>query len=347
VAGVLATHYSPFFISTGGPLGLVRNTLALGSFGVTGFFLLSAYLLTGILLKEVGTGQRQVWKRYWIRRSLRIWPLYYLAIVVVVVVSLLAARTVPGLPGLATFTYNWVSWREPNQFLSHFWSMCAEEQLYVLIPILCFIAFKWRLPILVGLFAIAPVSRWLVAEHFPYPAVWNFTTSHLDVFALGVLLASLDYVGGGAHWQRVRTVIAGSRRVALVAGALALVLIASAAIDPQWVFGSGAAAWTYLAAALVWAWLLVKLTQRPLAQAKPATRGAVWMGQRSYGIYVYHWPAVVLGTWIVSAVAIPAPVIGVLLLASVLGFSEISFRWIESPFLRLKARFSRDPAPVS
>jgi peptidoglycan/LPS O-acetylase OafA/YrhL len=224
--------------------------------------------------------------------------------------------------------------------------MCAEEQLYVLIPILCFIAFKWRLPVLMGLFVVAPVSRWFVSEHLPYPAVWNFTTSHLDVFAIGVLLASLDYAKG-PRWQRVRAAIADCWWVALAAGALTLVLVMSAAIDPQWVFGSAAATWTYLTAALLWAWMLVKLTQRPQTQVMPATRRAVWMGQRSYGIYVYHRPVAHFGVWVVSAVVIPAPVIGVILLAVVLGFSEFSFRWIESPFLRLKARFSRDPTPSS
>jgi peptidoglycan/LPS O-acetylase OafA/YrhL len=345
VAGVLATHFSPFFFAADGAGGLVRNALALGSFGVTGFFLLSAYLLMGILLREVATGQTQVWKRYWIRRSLRIWPLYFLAIIVVVIASLIFARSNPGLPWLLTFTYNWVNWQEPNQFLSHFWSMCAEEQLYVLIPILCFVAFKWRWPILVGLIAIAPVTRWLVSENLPYPAVWNFTTSHLDVFAIGILLASLDSVKG-AGWMRLRAAIASSWWAAAVAGALAAVLIVSAVIDPQWVFGSGAATWTYLAIALVWAWLMIKLTERPQTDVKPVTRGAVWMGQRSYGIYVYHWPAAVIGAWIASVLPIPPQIVGVALIAAVLGFSELSFRWFESPFLRLKSRFSRTPAPV-
>ncbi|MDF1479167.1 acyltransferase [Leifsonia sp. H3M29-4] len=346
VAGVVATHFSPFFFPAEGIGALMRNGLSLGSFGVTGFFLLSAYLLMGILLKEVGTGQKQVWKRYWIRRSLRIWPLYFLAILVVIVVSLITATPVSGLPWLATFTYNWVSWREPSLFLSHFWSMGAEEQLYVLIPILAFVAFKWRWPIIVALIAIAPVSRLFVSEHFPYPAVWNFTTSHLDVFAIGILIASLDY-NQSLPWLRVRAVIASSRWVAGGVGVLALVLAGAAVLNPQWVFGSAAASWTYLAVALVWTWLLVKLTQRPRTEIGAPTRAAVWMGQRSYGIYVYHWPAAVLGTWLVTSTAIPAPLVGVVLIAVVLAFSEVSFRWIESPFLRLKSRFSRVDAPIA
>ncbi len=92
------------------------------------------------IIHKVGSGQTQIWKRYWIRRSLRIWPLYYLAIIVVTVGSLILSLPTGGLPWLATFTYNWVSWSEPNQFLSHFWSMCAEEQLYIMIPILVFVA---------------------------------------------------------------------------------------------------------------------------------------------------------------------------------------------------------------
>ena len=342
IAGVLVTHFASFFLPPEGASGVIRQALSLGSFGVTGFFLLSAYLLTGILLREVAGRQTKIWKRYWIRRSLRIWPLYYLAILVVVVIALISATAVPGLPFLATFTYNWTAWEETNTFLAHFWSMCVEEQLYVLIPILCFIAFRWRWPILVGLIVLAPLGRLWVSTHFPYPAVWNFTTSHLDVFAIGVLLASADHASG-ARWRKIRNAIADSPWAFAIAGVLALALVVATALAPGWVFGSGAAAVTYLAVALLWAWLLLKVTRRPWTQVGFASRGAVWMGRRSYGIYVYHWPAIVVGAWLSPKVGIPLPVTGVLLIVAVLVFSEFSFRWIESPFLRLKTRFSGDP----
>lgn len=346
VGGVLATHVTPFFLPVDGILGVARQVIALGSFGVTGFFLVSAYLLMGILLREVDSGQTQIWKRYWIRRILRIWPLYFLAVAAVAAVFFAFGKPYPALPWLATFSYNWISWDEPIQFLGHFWSMNVEEQLYLLIPILCFVAFRWRVPILLILIAIGPVSRVLVSEALPYPAVWNFTTSHLDVFAIGVLLASLDHAAG-ARWERIRAVLVGSRWVALVAAVLALALIVVAAIDPQWVFGSAASSWTYLLAALVAVWFLLRLTRWESPGTAPVTRAAVWMGQRSYGIYVYHVPAVQLGLIIGSMVSIPLPIIGIVLIAGVLVFSEISFRWIESPFLRLKSRFSSDPAPIS
>jgi peptidoglycan/LPS O-acetylase OafA/YrhL len=224
--------------------------------------------------------------------------------------------------------------------------MCAEEQLYVLIPILCFLAARWRWPILLALIAVAPVGRWLVADQLPYPAVWNFTTSHLDVFAIGVALASLDSARDD-RWLHVRAVIAHSRPVLVVVGALAVVLIASAAIDPQWVYGSGASSWTYLLVAVVWAWLLVRLTPGPQPPVSRPVAAAVWMGRRSYGIYVCHWPLVLFGLWLGSVTPIPLPVIGAALVVAVLAISEASFRWIESPFLRLKARFSRDPAPAT
>ncbi len=342
VAAVLATHFAPFFLATDGAAGWVRQALSIGSFGVTGFFLLSAYLLTGILLREVDARQPQVWRRYWIRRSLRIWPLYFLLIMVFVVVGLVMNVPVVGLGWLATFTYNWVSWNEPNGVLSHFWSMCAEEQLYLLVPILSFVAFRWRWPVLLGLIVVAPLSRWWVSEHLPYPAVWNFTTSHLDVFAIGVLLASLDHAGSPG-WRRVRSSIATRRSIALLvfAGVAGLVLIT--AIDPGRIFGGTAATWTYAAVALGWSFALLKLTRRTWSSERPTLKATVWMGRRSYGIYVYHWPLVVFGAWLGSVTAIPPAVIGIVLLGLLLVVSEASFRWFESPFLRLKARFSRDP----
>lgn len=345
VTGVVLTHFSPFFLPATGLAGAFRSAVGLGSFGVTGFFLLSSYLLTGILLREIGNKRPNVWGRYWARRALRIWPLYYLAVLVVSIVGLITATRVAGLPWLLTLTYNWVNWSDTNELLGHFWSMCAEEQLYILIPILSFIAFKWRWRILVGLIVIAPISRFLVATHLPYPAVWNFTTSHLDVFALGALLASFDYAKH-PRWIAVRAWITRSWWSVAAVVAMALTLGIAAARDLSWVFGSVASTWTYVFAALVWTWLMLKLTQKPQTEVTSATRAPVWLGQRSYGVYVYHWPAVIFGTWLGTKVGIPLPVIGIVLIAAVLAFSEFSFRFIESPFLRLKSRFSRETVPV-
>lgn len=348
IAGVLTTHFSGFFIELDSSAGGVRRILALGSFGVTGFFLLSAYLLTGILLREIGNRQPQVWKRYWIRRSLRIWPLYYLVFFVTVAVGLATttATAVAGWPWLATFSFNWVTWRESNVYLMHFWSMSAEEQLYILIPILSFVAFKWRASILLLLIAVAPLLRWFVAGAFPYPAIWNFTTSHLDVFALGVLIASLDH-RGGESWSKIRASVSQTRWSMFAVAIIGSALVAAAFVNPAWVFGSRWSAITYLMAAIVWAWMLLLATSRPWTNVNAGTKSAIWMGQRSYGIYVYHWPAVVFGGWLVTVVAIPSPLVGLALLVVVLVVSEASFRWIESPFLRLKTRFSREPAPAT
>lgn len=342
VAGVLVTHFAAFFLPADGVGGTVRQALAIGSFGVTGFFLLSAYLLTGILLKEVSSGQRHIWRRYWARRSLRIWPLYYLAVIVVILLALVTSTNASGIPWLATFTYNWTSWQEPNTLLSHFWSMCVEEQLYILVPILCFLAFRWRLPIMVALIVVAPLTRFWVAGAFPYPAVWNFTTSHLDVFAIGMLLASLDF-SRGERWSRIRAIVATSWWATAVVALMAVVLVIATAIAPAWVFGSRASAVTYLAVAIIWAWALLRATRATWSGSSPVTKSLVWMGRRSYGIYVFHWPVVVGGLALASVLPVPPPVIGIVGLVGVLVLSELSFRYFESPFLRLKARFSGDP----
>jgi peptidoglycan/LPS O-acetylase OafA/YrhL len=197
----------------------------------------------------------------------------------------------------------------------------------------------------VGLIVMAPLGRFWVASTLPYPAVWNFTTSHLDVFALGVLLASLDH-RGDTRWLRMRARLASTPWVAMLVGAVGLALLVASAVDTTWVFAGRASALTYLAIAVVWAWLLLWVTRRPWTEVTRVSRGAVWLGRRSYGIYVYHWPAIVIAATFAPMVGVPLPVVGVLVLVAVLAFSEFSFRWIESPFLKLKAHFSREPAPV-
>jgi peptidoglycan/LPS O-acetylase OafA/YrhL len=148
--------------------------------------------------------------------------------------------------------------------------------------------------------------------------------------------------------MRAREWIASSRLVGAGTWVLAGVLIAASVFDPGWVFGSSASSWTYLAAALVWASILLRITRRPWAGSGVVTRAAVWLGRRSYGVYVFHWPAVVLAAWVAGRLpAALTPLIGAGALALVLIGSGLSFRFFESPFLRLKGRFSSDPARAS
>src|SRR4051812_126623 len=117
----LATHF---------PWGLV---------GVRLFFVLSGFLITGLLIQAVQTQRgshdpAHVLKQFYIRRALRIFPIYYLVLAIAWLVG--SADVHEQLPWLATYTYNvWIAhlgWF--TKYFAHFWSLCVEEQFYLVWP---------------------------------------------------------------------------------------------------------------------------------------------------------------------------------------------------------------------
>jgi peptidoglycan/LPS O-acetylase OafA/YrhL len=344
---VVIGHYSPFFLpQIDDPAAkAVSNVFWIGSFGVTGFFVLSSYLLTRIMLRIRETQGERIWRGYFARRVLRIWPLYFTVFLASLIICGIAGIDMAGAWSLPTFTYNWTAWQSTNQWIGHFWSMCAEEQFYLLIPLLCLMPNRLRMLASGLLFIIAPISRYWVGALLPYPAVWNFTSSHLDAFALGVMIASLDH-HGGPRWTSVRNQISRSTwsLSLVVTASVAIVLLA--ANNPLQVLGSPNTWYTMLLVALIAAWVLMRSTtmktESAVVDEVPTGRVArlmVWLGVRSYGIYVFHWPGRMAGMWVVTTFGVYPPVAGLLFLAITIVVSYASYRWLELPFLRQKKLF--------
>lgn len=265
---------------------------------------------------------------------MRIWPLY---LAVLAIFAVLLGGGLTSAPFLVTFTYNWVSWVQPTTpFLAHLWSVCVEEQLYILIPILASLRLKRRVPILIALSSVALLSRFLTPIFFPYPAVWNFTTSHLDVFSLGVLLASLD-AAGSEKWLSFRSKF-GIRKYSFLWFSLGvIVLMFSVIIWPSAVFESIYSSVSYAVVAILFGFFFLILTE---SQIGAKFKFMHWIGQRSYGIYLFHWPIVLLGIEIATNQGFPLPLVGLISLISSLILAEFSYRFFESKILSLKKRFT-------
>jgi peptidoglycan/LPS O-acetylase OafA/YrhL len=280
VAGVLVHHLLRDDILLTTPFGVT-----LGLLGVRLFFVLSGFLITGILLKgrdAIDGGSAHlphVLRQFYLRRTLRIFPLYYLVLALALMFGDTEVRE--QLPWLATYTYNfWISAVGffPKAF-SHFWSLCVEEQFYLLWPWMILLApRRWLVPLTLAMIAIAPAFRAVAWElELREVAFYALTPSSFDALGIGALLAIVsrdrgDGIGG-EPWLR---------NAALASAVLAIVLpIVSEHLRA--IYGE-------TLVALVFAWLVARASTgfggvvRHVLEAKPI----LYLGRISYGIYVYH-----------------------------------------------------------
>ena len=183
--------------------------LGCGWVGVQLFFVLSGYLITSILLNDRGDSLSNYLKRFYWRRSLRIFPLYYVYLLIVLV-AFLMFRIPPAFkdqwPYLFTYTYN-VTHILPNydgsQFLIHLWSLSVEEQFYLIWPLLVFIfALRRFKTLLIGILVAVPLFRLLVSlalMHLGKPplfiatVMYTMTPLQIDAFAMGAIVASIKF----------------------------------------------------------------------------------------------------------------------------------------------------------
>ena len=168
-----------------------------GEVGVRFFLLLSGFLITGTLVRQARGGWRDclpALKDFYARRALRIWPLYYAILAVLLLSGEIVWREalVHGL-----FLTNFVQafhnqWQIPSWFLPHLWTLCVQEQFYLVWPLL-FVALHgpWRAIVLGAMFALALVFRlgmWLAGLHLQV-AFFTLPLASFDALAVGSLLA--------------------------------------------------------------------------------------------------------------------------------------------------------------
>lgn len=320
---------------------LIVPLVSAGGYGVDLFFALSAFLITKLLLMERDrTGTIHVGPFY-VRRILRIWPLYF-AVIGAVTIFELGQNVNPAGYYAAHwfFVGNWytVTWGLHHSLIEHMWSVSVEEQFYILWPLLmASLNTKHFASALVLIYASSNLLRGtLVYLAYPDPVpLWCNTFTHLDAFVVGGLLACVLH----------------NRDIVLSAVIRAGFFLVAIAI--YWQLGQYPFAgyfsiyplWTYpLAAFASGLCILAAIARRPTERIFLFPKAVSYLGKISYGLYVFHIPAIHLARHISGAEDLPydttwfvrASVAAVLTLMA----SVASYELFEKPFLRMKRRFT-------
>ena len=334
-----------------------------GMIGVDIFFVISGFLITSLLLREGALNGRIALGSFWVRRARRLLPAIALMILVLGPVSLIVGGDIQvnlgrQLLGAATFSSNWISIFAGNDYFAqtspelftNFWSLAVEEQFYVLWPLLIvasglLLGRRWRhfsAIMVLGILASLGVAAFLLMNGTPISRIYYGTDTHLYGLLLGALLAfarpwSLYPPMGKKALYRVAQpfgLIAFTR--VMVSWLSLFALIPYAILVPE--SAPGAIPWGLFGASLLALGVIQGMLPDMLAGASEALRRLLnfaplrWVGERSYGLYLWHWPLAVVMHYVLGADRSPLVNIGVLV--ATFAIAEMSYRWIETPIRR-------------
>lgn len=308
-----------------------------GAYGVDLFFVLSAYLITELLTREKEERGLLDVKSFYLRRILRIWPLYYFFILLAALVPFLNpnhAFTLRYIVGFLFLAGNWVTiaFGPPYSAALPLWSVSVEEQFYLLWPpIVARLSGRSIACTAIGMILVANVVRVIVLLlHGGGWSVWANTLARLDPMAAGILLALFLH-------GRAPNLVPTLRFVLITGGIVGIALTGHFAAP----WGSGLPwlgtlisypAVSACATAILFGTIGIGVRLRPLE----------YLGKISYGLYVYHQACI----WVTDRLLHTQNAVlhvclrEVVALGLTIVVSAISYLFLEKPFLNLKQKFT-------
>jgi peptidoglycan/LPS O-acetylase OafA/YrhL len=320
------------------------SILSGGNLGVDLFFVLSGFLITSILLRELNTSGRIDFKKFYARRALRLVP----ALLVMLAITMTAApffyspqeKTDTWLAGLLSFLYVTdfaiAFFETPLGAFRHTWSLSIEEQFYLAWPITllglsCFLVKRKRIAWTVGMLAIGFAS-WSAF-------VWWYSESiartyySVDTRAVSLLIGS---IAGMIFSWRLLDEYPHSKPVLHALSFLSLGIIGIGFVSTDYstpiLYQYGFFVFGVAAAILI---LSVVTFENSIITNAVRVKVFVWLGSISYGIYLWHYPIFkavhdFTGDWYEKLLVV---------LGLTLATAYLSYHFIERPFLQLKERF--------
>ena len=364
---VIVRHLSLMDIGVHPADPLLDRTLhaveSLGWVGVDLFFVLSGYLITGILLDA--KDHESAFKWFWLRRALRIFPLYYAALLILFLIAPLV-WPLAGDPSLPAFKASWpwyasyaINYRQASLNLyntGHFWSLAVEEQFYLIWPFIVLRVNRttlWKAMVAMIVAALA-IRIWLVYySSFGVLAAYTFAPARMDVLAAGALVAlatrsttalpraakSLPYVGAAS-----------------TVGLVALAIVGSGGFTNE---NPLIATFGYTLIAAIGATVLFGVVERQASQRTVDILESTTLrafGKYSYCLYVVHYPLFMIVEPVVRHLRLPRIggsailiwiVSATLLVGSSFAIAWTSWRFFEGPLNGLKRYVRLGPKRVT
>jgi len=316
-----------------------------GFVGVDIFYVISGYLITSLLVRDI-EGNKFSIVAFYERRARRIFPaLFSLLFFCIVATSVLfnpKEMSAFGETLLATtfFVSNLYFWKTAHPLgyfdnevnskpLLHTWSLSVEEQFYVAFPLLLFLLFRW---------AKSSVRIWLVLLTAVSFALNLWATQHKPVLAFYWFIPRAWELSIGALVAVKVLPPLNHRILREVAGVLGLAMLVSSLFIPvlNWAFPGYIALLPCVGSSLV---IYAGEAGPSVAKALLSFRPLVFIGTISYSLYLWHWPVIVFSKHLPFHFSEQAE-IAVVLVASI-AFAFISFEYVERPFRGSRSPFSR------
>lgn len=335
-------------------LPFISFDFEIGWVGVQLFFVLSGYLITRILLNEKEELEFKPYlKKFYWRRTLRIFPIYFLYLFFVTFLYYLTGE--PGdyndaAPYLFTYTYNFFiltpEWQVTRVY-GHLWSLSVEEQFYLCWPLIVFFLNRRNLKYFaIALFFFVPLFRYflgtvLLDQMNPNnvgPSIYLFTLSHFDAFAMGGLLTMFNSKQRDLILKYKWPVMA----LVILIGIVNLFSYAAPITSYEisslgYVVGNlenYQHVWSYTLLNILFGVAILSLVVE--GSKLMSNKVLVFMGRISYGMYLYHFMAIIMIEKVFGKPVINELVTFIICLVSIIGISYLSYIVIEKPLLRLK-----------